>query len=93
MSYDIVIIGAGAAGMMAGIYASEYVNTDARILIIDHMEKTGKKLLATGNGRCNLTNDVLDNTCYRGLDPSFAYDIIRQYKKEWYKYWYGKICN
>lgn len=57
---DIAVIGAGASGMMAAISAAEYLKSanihDKKILLIEKNEKAGKKILATGNGRCNLTN-------------------------------------
>jgi len=52
---DICIIGGGAAGLAAAI-AAHRKNPSAKIIIIEKKEKLGKKLLATGNGRCNLTN-------------------------------------
>lgn len=51
---DVIIIGGGAAGMMAGIFAARNGN---KTLILDHNEKLGKKLFITGKGRCNLTNN------------------------------------
>ncbi len=52
--YEVVIIGGGAAGMMAGIAASNFGATS--ICILEKNDSMGKKLLATGNGRCNITN-------------------------------------
>ena len=52
--YDVVVIGGGAAGMMAAIYASY---NGAKVAIIEHNEKLGKKLYITGKGKCNLTNN------------------------------------
>jgi hypothetical protein len=51
--YDAAIIGAGASGLTAGLSAAE---SGASVIIIDGNEKAGKKLYATGNGRCNFTN-------------------------------------
>ena len=50
---QICVIGGGAAGMMAAIMAAR---AGAAVTLLEHNEKTGRKLLATGNGRCNLTN-------------------------------------
>lgn len=52
-SYDIVIIGAGAAGLMAATIAAEKQQT---ILLVEKMDQAGRKLRITGKGRCNLTN-------------------------------------
>ena len=51
--YDIVIIGAGAAGLMAATIASE---KQQKILLVEKMDQAGRKLRITGKGRCNLTN-------------------------------------
>ena len=49
-----IVIGGGPAGMLAGISAAENGN---KVIILEKMEKTGKKLLITGKGRCNITNN------------------------------------
>lgn len=65
---DIIVIGAGASGMMAAISAAlcwkENHIKNKKIFLIDKNEKAGKKLLATGNGRCNLTNLKQSPGCY-----------------------------
>ena len=48
--YDIIIVGAGPAGMTAAIYAAR---SNKKVLILEKLDKAGKKLLATGNGKCN----------------------------------------
>ena len=53
---DIIVVGAGASGLMAAIHAAR---CGASVLILEHMERPGKKLLMTGNGRCNFTNEAL----------------------------------
>ena len=53
-SYDVIVIGAGASGMMAAIVAA---GKGARVLVLEHKDKIGKKILATGNGKCNFTNE------------------------------------
>lgn len=53
-SYDLIILGGGASGMAAAIKAK---NNRNRILIIEHNDRVGKKLLSTGNGKCNFTNE------------------------------------
>ena len=57
----VCIVGGGAAGMIAAIMAAR---NHAAVTILEHNEKTGKKLLATGNGRCNLTNEKQEKMCY-----------------------------
>ena len=51
--YDVIIIGAGAAGMMAAGTAAQ---NGKKVLVIEKMEKAGRKIRSTGKGRCNLTN-------------------------------------
>ena len=63
----LIIVGAGASGMMAAISAAKN-NKDIEIVILEHGMKPGRKILATGNGRCNLTNKKLDKECFRSHD-------------------------
>ena len=53
---QIVILGGGAAGMAAALAAAQAAGGTARITLLDRNPRCGKKLLATGNGRCNLDN-------------------------------------
>ena len=50
---EVLVVGAGASGLMAAIEAAK---AGAKVTLLEGMEKSGKKLLTTGNGRCNLTN-------------------------------------
>ena len=54
MNYDVIIIGAGAAGMTAAIFAGR---SGARVCVVEHRSEPGKKILQTGNGKCNLTHE------------------------------------
>ncbi len=65
----ILIIGGGASGMMAALTAS--ANPENRVILAERQSRLGRKLLATGNGRCNLTNRNLDLTHYYGEDGAF----------------------
>ena len=51
---ELAIIGGGAAGMMAALTAAEWV--DGTVTLLERQSRLGRKLLATGNGRCNLSN-------------------------------------
>lgn len=82
MIYDTIVIGGGPAGMTAAIKAKETCEK-AKILIIDRNKKLGKKLYATGNGRCNIANSALDLSSYHSCNEFFPYQIINteSYKK------------
>ena len=53
---DVTVIGGGAAGLMAAVSAAR---CGARTRVIEHMDRIGKKILSTGNGKCNYTNAFL----------------------------------
>ena len=57
MKYDVVVLGAGAAGLMAAITAALRNRT---VLVIERSNKVGKKILMSGGGRCNFTNKDLE---------------------------------
>jgi hypothetical protein len=75
---NIAIIGGGAAGMVAAIEAA-YTNPELKTVIYERMDRVGKKLLATGNGRCNYTNlgATVDN--YYGRSPEFVLNAFTEY--------------
>ncbi len=76
MSKRVVIIGGGASGLMAAVRAAR---CGAAVTVLEANEKPGKKLLATGNGRCNLTNLTQERGCYRGGDWAFTEKILEQF--------------
>ena len=76
----IGIIGGGAAGMAAALAASE--NQDVQVILLERQARVGKKLSATGNGRCNLTNLHANEGGYHGEDVSFASFALEKYNVE-----------
>src|SRR3989338_1141553 len=73
-NYDVAIIGGGAAGITAAISARR---AGAAVLLCEKMPRLGKKIRASGNGRCNLLNDTLDPLFYNSearefVKPAFA---------------------
>ena len=72
---DVIVIGAGASGMMAAITAARRGRS---VLILEHMDKVGKKILATGNGKCNYTNEYMADECYHG-DHILRQDVMTQF--------------
>ncbi|HHX51764.1 MAG TPA: aminoacetone oxidase family FAD-binding enzyme, partial [Clostridia bacterium] len=67
--HHVIIIGGGAAGMLAAISARR---KGSRVTILERNPRIGKKILATGNGRCNFANVNTDINCYHGNNPPFA---------------------
>lgn len=84
--YDVIIIGAGASGLMAAAAAA---SKGARVALLEHKDDIGKKILATGNGRCNFTNTDMSVNKFHGSKAliknglsQFNYsDTIRFFKK------------
>lgn len=77
----VIIIGAGASGVMAAInYKRNHLNDD--VLIIEHLDKPLKKILATGNGKCNLGNSELNISNYSNSE--FVGEILKDYDFDQY---------
>jgi predicted Rossmann fold flavoprotein len=70
----IAIIGAGASGMIAAITAAR---SGADVTVFERNDRVGKKLLATGNGQCNLTNLNCNYTHFHGENPHFVDDVFK----------------
>jgi predicted Rossmann fold flavoprotein len=72
----IIIVGAGASGMLAAIAAAR---SKANVTILEHTDRQGKKLLATGNGRCNITNIEQSPFFYRSENEGFEQSVLEQF--------------
>lgn len=81
-TYDAVIIGGGAAGLICAISAKNK-NRNIRIAIIEKNDRVGKKLLSTGNGRCNLTNRNISAQKYSGSFVKQAGRIFEKYTTDY----------
>lgn len=79
MKNDVIIVGAGASGLMAGICAAR---RGKKVLIIDRMAKAGKKIYATGNGKCNYTNAQYDYDSYRGENVDIVSEVLAKFSYE-----------
>jgi len=74
--YDVIILGAGAAGLMCAAQAGE---RGRRVLVIEHAEKAGKKVLISGGGRCNFTNIHTAPDRFLSANPHFAKSALSRY--------------
>lgn len=82
----IGIVGGGAAGMAAAIAAAE--NPQARVVLLERQQRLGRKLQATGNGRCNLTNLHALAGGYHGDDPDFSRHALAAFGPEQTLAWF-----
>lgn len=76
MKYDVIVLGAGAAGLMAAATAGQ---AGARVLLLDHADKAGKKILISGGGRCNFTNTETGPENFLSENPHFAKSARARY--------------
>lgn len=72
----VIVIGGGASGLVAAIVAAR---NGADVRVIERMSRVGKKLLATGNGRCNLTNRYVGVEHYHGSSPTFISGVLDRF--------------
>lgn len=75
----VCIIGGGASGLMAAIAAAQ---EGAQVTVLEHNDRAGKKLLATGNGRCNLTNLNQDLSCYHTGAPETVKSVLSAFSMQ-----------
>ncbi|MCX7122206.1 MAG: NAD(P)/FAD-dependent oxidoreductase [Gammaproteobacteria bacterium] len=73
---DVIIIGAGAAGLLCGATAGQ---RGRRVLIVDHANKVGKKILLSGGGRCNFTHRMASPAQYLSDNPFFCISALKRY--------------
>jgi predicted Rossmann fold flavoprotein len=73
---DVLIIGAGAAGLMCAIAAGQ---RGRKVLLVDHANRVGKKILMSGGGRCNFTNLGVTPAQYLSANPHFAKSALARY--------------
>jgi len=74
--YDVIIIGAGAAGMMCAIEAGK---RGRKVLLVDHYKKIGEKIRISGGGRCNFTNIHTNPNKFLSQNPKFVRSALSQY--------------
>src|SRR5450755_4291657 len=74
--FDVVVLGAGAAGLMCAIEAGR---RGRRVALLDHAERVGKKILISGGGRCNFTNLHCRPENFLSANPHFARSALARY--------------
>lgn len=76
VQYDAIVIGAGAAGLMCALTAGQ---RGLRVLVLDHANKVGKKILMSGGGRCNFTNTGATPANFLSANPHFCKSALARY--------------
>ena len=76
---EVIVVGGGASGLVAAISAAR---NGAHVTLLEQKERIGKKILSTGNGRCNLTNTYMDSKCFYGDDTSIVSTVLEQFGTE-----------
>jgi predicted Rossmann fold flavoprotein len=77
--YDVIVLGAGAAGLMCAITAGQKGRC---VLLLDHAAEPGAKILISGGGRCNFTNTGTVAECFLSENPHFARSALDRYRPE-----------
>lgn len=75
MKFDVAIIGGGAAGLFSAVCLKKK-RPDVSVVIIEALDRVGKKLITTGNGRCNITNLQPEYSNYHGSDTDFIWSVF-----------------
>lgn len=92
---DVAIIGAGAAGLFAAIWAGREARSlgrsDLRIVALDGAKKLGAKVLVAGGGRCNVTHHAVDETAYAGSSRSAIKQVLRAFGVEQTKSFFAEM--
>ncbi|NVJ60060.1 MAG: NAD(P)/FAD-dependent oxidoreductase [Gammaproteobacteria bacterium] len=75
-SFDVIVIGAGAAGLFSAITAGQ---RGKKVLVLEHAKKVGRKILMSGGGRCNFTNTYTEPSNFLSANPHFCKSALSQY--------------
>ena len=76
---DVVIVGAGAAGLAAAVFCARAASPASRVICVDGAKTVGAKILVSGGSRCNVTNRVVTERDFWGGDPRVIRDVLRAY--------------
>ena len=86
---DIAIVGAGAAGLTAAMFAAR--ERSCRVLVLDGAVRLGAKILIAGGGRCNVTHDVVEETAYAGSSRPAIRKVLRRFGVEATIAWFADL--
>lgn len=78
MKHKIIVVGGGASGIIAAIAAKD---SGADVAILEGNDRIGKKILITGNGRCNISNENIEASRYHGENTDFPLDVLSSFDK------------
>ena len=90
MQTQVAIIGGGAAGLCAAVALKQRAKT-ANVVLLERLPRVGKKLLATGNGRCNITNRDANPARWHGQDPAFCRTALERYDRTAVQRFFGTL--
>ena len=82
MKKTLAIVGGGAVGLSSAIHAYNLLQNNINIIILEKMDRVGKKILATGNGRCNFTNIYATYENYYGKDKFFSKYFLEKFSPQ-----------
>lgn len=88
MGREIAVIGGGPAGMTAAICAAE---NGARVTLYEGNDRVGKKILSTGNGRCNFSNERMGAQYYYGSGAALTKSVLKRFGTEWTVTFFEKL--
>lgn len=88
--WDVAIVGAGAAGLAAGIFAAQAA-PGARVALFDGARRLGAKILVAGGGRCNVTHEKVDPRDYNASSRNFVKNVLNSFTVEETVSWLGSL--
>lgn len=86
--HEVIVVGAGASGMTAALVLAQ---RGVDVALLEANDAPGKKLLATGNGKCNFTNSYQSAECYRGGRPEAAMELLERYGVAYVLRFFGQL--
>ncbi len=91
ISCDLLIIGAGAAGLTASIFAAQAATDDQRIILVEGARKPGAKILVSGGGRCNVTNKKVTTNDYFGGASTIVRRVLKSFDEHQTIDWMARL--